>query len=66
MNNISVSLSKGLKSKLMKLAKSQGCSFDEVVELALAEYVENAEDNFNTDLSAVNGAERSFFVSIGK
>lgn len=66
MNNISVSINKETKAKLLKLAKEQGCSFDEIIEIALAEYVETAEDNFVTDLSSVSASERSFFLSFGK
>ncbi|MDD4556060.1 MAG: ribbon-helix-helix protein, CopG family [Alphaproteobacteria bacterium] len=66
MNNISVSINAKLKGKLLKLAKEQNCSFDEIVEIALAEYVDTVNDNFKTDLSSVSSAERSFFLSIGK
>ncbi|MFV0625982.1 MAG: ribbon-helix-helix protein, CopG family [Alphaproteobacteria bacterium] len=66
MNNISVSIKSEIKKKLLKLAKEQGCSFDEIIEIALAEYIETSEDNFRTDLSSVSASERSFFLSFGK
>ncbi len=66
MANISVNISAELKNKLEKIASKSGRSVDECIELALAEYIDNFEDFYQTDLNAVSGLERSFFLSVGE
>lgn len=66
MSNVSVSLNKDLYSKIAIIAEKSGRSIEECFALALAEYAENYEDVYKTDLSSVNSLERSFFLSIGE
>ncbi len=66
MTNLSVNISAELMAKLEKIANKSGRSKDECLELALAEYVDNFEDFYQTDLNSVDQLERSFFLSIGE
>lgn len=66
MTRVSVNISAELLSKLEKIVAKSGRSQDECVELALAEYVDNFEDFYQTDINAVDSLERSFFLSIGE
>lgn len=66
MSNISVSLDKNLYGKLARLAAKSGRPVEDCLELAVAEYVENYEDAYRTDLNAVDSLERSFFLAVGE
>ena len=66
MSNISVSLDKNLYGKLTELAAQSGRSVTDCLELAVAEYVENYEDAYRTDLNAVDSVERSFFFAVAE
>ncbi len=59
MNTVSVSLSAELYEKLQHLSQNNGCSVEESLKQAVAEYIENNE--FSSDLNSVSLAERSFF-----
>ncbi|MDO5387401.1 MAG: hypothetical protein Q4F75_09075 [Pseudomonadota bacterium] len=66
MTDVSVSINADLQKKIAKIAKKNGQSFDELVAKALAQYVEDYEDVYKTDVCAVDNLERSFFLSIGE
>lgn len=66
MTDVSVSINADLQKKIAKIAKKNGQSFDELVVKALAQYVEDYEDVYKTDVCAVDNLERSFFLSIGE
>lgn len=66
MTKISVAINNEINSKLLNIAKEKGCSIEECVALALAEYVENCNDIYITDLNSINNMERSFFLSAGE
>lgn len=66
MTNISVSLSADLYNKLQTLSAKSGQSVEDCLEMAVAEYIENYEDTYKTDLNSVNSLERSFFLSVAE
>lgn len=66
MTDVSVSINADLQKKIAKIAKKNGQSFDELVAKALAQYIEDYEDVYKTDVCAVDNLERSFFLSIGE
>lgn len=66
MTKLSVSISADLNKKIAKIAEKSGRSADDVVALALRDYIENYEDVYKTDLCAVDNLERAFFLSIGE
>lgn len=66
MTDVSVSINADLQKKIAKIAKKNGQSFNELVARALAQYVEDYEDVYKTDVCAVDNLERSFFLSIGE
>lgn len=66
MTDISVSINADLEKKAAKIAKKNGLSLDELMAKALAQYVEDYEDVYKTDICSVNNLERSFFLSIGE
>lgn len=66
MTKLSVSISADLNKKIAKIAEKSGRSADDVVALALRDYVENYEDVYKTDLCTVDNLERAFFLSIGE
>ncbi len=63
MSDISVTLPAELYKKLQSLSLKSGRTVEDSLELAVAEYVENCEDVYNTDLNSVSSLERSFFFS---
>ena len=65
MTTVSVALSAELFQKLQTLSAKSGRPVD-CLELAVAEYVENYEDAYKTDLNSVNALERSFFFSVAE
>lgn len=66
MTNISVALSADLYNKLQTLSAKSGQSVEDCLEMAVAEYIENYEDTYKTDLNSVNSLERSFFLSVAE
>lgn len=66
MTDISVSLSADLYKKLQTLSAKSGQSVEDCLELAVAEYIENYEDTYKTDLNSVSNLERSFFLSVAE
>ncbi len=66
MRRFSVAISEDLRQKIMILAEQKKQSFEDCVNQALYEYIETSQDNYKTDLCAVDSLERSFFLSIGE
>lgn len=66
MTDISVSLSADLYKKLQTLSAKSSQSVEDCLELAVAEYIENYEDTYKTDLNSVSNLERSFFLSVAE
>lgn len=66
MSRVTFEISAQLHQKLAAVAAKSGLSLAEVAEQAVAEYVENYEDVYKTDLCTVDNLERSFFLSIGE
>lgn len=63
LSNLTVSVNSDLKQKLFLLARKNGSSVEECLNQALAEYVENWEDFYNSDLFSTND-EKSYFSSL--
>lgn len=66
MTTVSIALSAELFQKLQTLSAKSGRPVEDCLELAVAEYVENYEDAYKTDLNSVNALERSFFFSVAE
>lgn len=66
MNNTSVNISSEINSKLMEIARNEGCSIEDCVAQALSEYIAAYVDNCITDMNSVNNMERAFFLSAGE
>ena len=66
MSRITFEISEQLHQKLAAVAAKSGRSLAEVAEQAVADYIENYEDVYKTDLSTVDNLERAFFLSIGE
>ncbi|MDO5386328.1 MAG: hypothetical protein Q4F75_03555 [Pseudomonadota bacterium] len=65
MNNTSVNISSEINSRLMEIARNEGCSIEDCVAQALSEYIA-AYDDCITDMNSVNNMERAFFLSAGE
>lgn len=66
MSRITFEISEQLYQKLAAVAAKSGRSLAEVAEQAVADYIENYEDVYKTDLCTVDNLERAFFLSIGE
>ncbi len=66
MSRITFEISEQLHQKLAAVAAKSGRSLAEVAEQAVADYIENYEDVYKTDLCTVDNLERAFFLSIGE
>ncbi len=66
MSRITFEISEKLHQKLAAVAAKSGRSLAEVAEQAVADYIENYEDVYKTDLCTVDNLERAFFLSIGE
>ena len=66
MTSLTANIDDNTFAKLKKIASDNGISMEECILLAAKEYVVNYEDNFVTDLNAVNLQERSFFFGAGE
>ncbi len=66
MSRITLEISEQLYQKLAAVAAKSGRSLAEVAEQAVADYIENYEDVYKTDLCTVDNLERAFFLSIGE
>ncbi len=66
MNRLSFSVSESLYGQLLKIAKSKGCSVEELAVSALSGYAADCEDEARTDLCMVDNLERSFFLALGE
>ncbi len=66
MSRITFEISEQLHQKLAAAAAKSGRSLAEVAEQAVADYIENDEDVYKTDLCTVDNLERAFFLSIGE
>lgn len=66
MSRITFEISEQLHQKLAAVAAKSGRSLTEVAEQAVADYIENYEDVYKTDLCTVDNLERAFFLSIGE
>ncbi len=66
MNHISVDISGEIYSRLKEIAREEGCSPEECLTTALTEYIVSRQDNYLTDMNAVNRVERAFFLSAGE
>jgi len=63
LSNLTVSVNSDLKKKLFSLARKNGASVEECLNQALAEYVENWDDFYNSDLFSTND-EKAYFSSL--
>lgn len=66
MRQFSIAISEDLRRKITVLAKQKKQSVEDCINQALYEYIETSQDNYKTDLCAVDNLERSFFLSIGE
>jgi len=63
LSNLTVSVNNDLKQKLFTLARKNGASVEECLNQALAEYVENWEDFYSSDLFSTSD-EKVYFSSL--
>ncbi len=66
MTNVSVSLDDKTIAGLDEIARRYGCSMEQCIAEAIAEYVAGCQDEYHTDFNAVSAMERSFFLSAGE
>lgn len=66
MTNVSVSLDNKTIEGLNEIACRYGCSMEQCIAEAIAEYIAGCQDECRTDFNAVNAMERSFFLSAGE
>lgn len=62
----SISINSIIYQKLQNIASAQNCELHDCLEQALREYIDNYEDNSQSDLENLSNSERAFFFSIAE